>query len=36
MVIDMIDSTKFYLIYKQVNEGGQRDIVILNYWMVFE
>jgi hypothetical protein len=34
MVIDMIDPTEFYLIYKQANEGGERDTVILDYWMV--
>jgi hypothetical protein len=34
MVIDMIDHTEFYLIYKQASEGGERDIVILEYWMV--
>jgi hypothetical protein len=29
MVIDMIDPTEFYLIYKQANEGEERDMVIL-------
>jgi hypothetical protein len=29
MVIDMIDPTEFYLIYKQANEGEGRDMVIL-------
>jgi hypothetical protein len=25
MIIDMIDPTEFYLIYKQANEGEERD-----------
>jgi hypothetical protein len=33
-VLDMCDPTEFYLIYKQANEGGERDIVILDCWMV--
>ena len=34
MIINMINPTEFYLIYKQANEGEERDIVILEYWMV--
>jgi hypothetical protein len=34
MILDMCDPTEFYLIYKQANEGGERDIEILDYWMV--
>jgi hypothetical protein len=29
VIIDMIDPTEFYLIYKQANEGEERDIVTL-------
>jgi hypothetical protein len=28
----MIDPTEFYLIYKQANEGEERDMVILEWW----
>jgi hypothetical protein len=28
MIINMCDPTEFYLIYKQANEGEERDIVI--------
>jgi hypothetical protein len=27
--LDLCDPTEFYLIYKQANEGEERDIVIL-------
>jgi hypothetical protein len=34
MILDMCVPTKFYLIYKQANEGEERDIVILEWRMV--